>query len=83
MVTDALDTAADKIQDVTADTARKTASTSKKIGNYSVDVTENVAGQAYEGGKWVTVTTWDGTKWVSNRVWYATKKVGRRRQKTP
>ncbi len=46
-----------------------------KIGSYSVDVTENVVGTAYEGGRWLTVKTWDGTKWVSKRAWFKTKKV--------
>ena len=45
-----------------------------KIGSYSVDVTENVVGTAYEGGRWLTVKTWDGTKWVSKRAWFKTKK---------
>lgn len=76
VVTDGLEKAADTTKDVSVDAAKKTASTSKKIGNYSVDVTEGVTGTVYEGGKWFTVTTWDGTKWVSKRVWYATKKAG-------
>ena len=78
VVTDNLEKAADKTKDATADAAKKTATTSKKIGNYSVDVTENVVGQAekpYEAGKYYTVKTWDGTKWVSNRVWFKTKKA--------
>lgn len=75
VVTDGLETAADKTKDVTVDSAKKTGSAAKKIGNYSVETTENVAGSAYEGGKWFMVTTWDGTKWVSKRTWYATKKA--------
>lgn len=75
VVTDKVEDAADKTKDVTVDAAKKTAKTSKKVGSYSIDVTENVAGHAYEGGKYYTVKTWDGTKWVSNRVWYKTKKA--------
>lgn len=73
VVTDALETAADKTKDATVKTAKVAGSESKKFGNHAVNVTENVAGQAYEGGKWFVVTTWDGTKWVSKRVWYANK----------
>jgi hypothetical protein len=69
VVSDGLDTAADK----TAGAAKKAATTSKRIGNYTVDKTENVVGHAYEGGKHYTVKSWDGTKWVSKRVWYKTK----------
>ncbi len=47
----------------------------QKIGNYSVDLSENIAVKSFEGGKWFTVTTWDGTKWVSKKTWYATKKA--------
>jgi len=67
--------AADKTRDVTVDGAKAMASSAKKIGNYTVEVTENVAGQAYEGGKWFVTTTWDGTKWVSKKVLYGTKKA--------
>ena len=66
---------ADKTKDVAVDGAKATASGAKKIGNYTVNVTENVTGHAYEGGKWFVTTTWDGTKWVSKRVWYGTKKA--------
>jgi hypothetical protein len=47
--------------------------TTTKIGNYSVNVTENVQGQSLENGKFYTVTTWDGTKWVSKRTWMPNK----------
>ena len=78
--------AAGKVKDVTVDAADKTGdaasatgkavkSTSKTIGHHTINVTEDVAGTAYEGGKWFMVTTWDGTKWVSKRTWYETKKV--------
>lgn len=75
VVADTAKDVADTTGDVTVAAAKKTVSTSKKIGNYSVNVTENVAGAAYEGGKYFTVKTWDGTKWVSKRVWFATKKA--------
>jgi hypothetical protein len=75
VVTDNLKKAADKTEDATVDGAKKTASTSKKIGSYTINKTESVAGDAYEGGKYYTVKTWDGTKWVSKRVWYKTKRA--------
>jgi hypothetical protein len=75
VVTDGLTTAVDKTKDVSIDAARKTKTTSRKIGEYTVDVTENVAEQAVEGGRWLTVTTWDGTKWVSKKVRFAAKKT--------
>lgn len=70
VVTDGLDTAGDK----TGKAVKVGASKTQKFGNTAVNVTENVAGDVYEGGKYYTVKTWDGTKWVSKRVWYATKK---------
>lgn len=75
VVVDTAKDVADTTGDVAVGAAKKTASTSKKFGNYSVNITENVAGAAYEGGKYFTVKTWDGTKWVSKRVWFATKKA--------
>jgi hypothetical protein len=75
IVTDGLEKAADKTGDAAAATGSAVKSTSKTIGRHAITVTDNVAGAAYEGGKWFTVTTWDGTKWVSKRTWYATKKV--------
>jgi hypothetical protein len=52
-----------------AQAANQAKTTTKKIGNYSVNVTDNVQGQSMENGKFYTVTTWDGTKWVSKRTW--------------
>ena len=75
IVTDSLSKAADKTGDAAAATGSAIKSKSTKFGNTAVNVTENVAGQAYEGGKWFMVTTWDGTKWVTKRTWYATKKA--------
>lgn len=74
VVTDALEKTADKTADVAGDAAKVGKSSAKKFGSHTVNVTENVAGQTYEGGKWFMVTTWDGTKWVSKRTWFATKK---------
>jgi cytochrome c biogenesis protein ResB len=70
VVTDALDKAADK----TAEAAKVGASKTKSFGTHTVNVTDNVAGQAYEGGRWFMVTTWDGAKWVSKRTWFPDKK---------
>lgn len=75
VVTDGLEKAADKTEDAASATAKGVKSTSKKIGRHAVTVTENVAGEVREGGKWFVVTTWDGAKWVSKRTWYATKKA--------
>lgn len=77
VVTDALETAADKTKDATVKTAKVAGSQSKKFGDHTVNITENVAETTYEGGKWFTVTTWDGTKWVSKKVWYANKKAAK------
>ena len=71
IVTDGLATAADKSKQA----AKVGASTTKRFGSNAVSVTENVVGDAYEGGKYHTVTTWDGTKWVSKRAWYKTKDI--------
>ncbi len=76
VVTDGLETAVDKTGDAASATGKAVKSTSKTIGSHAVTITDNVAGSAYEGGKWFVVTTWDGTKWVSKRTWYATKKTG-------
>lgn len=65
---------AEKAADATIDGAKAVGRGAKKFGNKTVEVTDNVVGQAYEGGKWFVVSTWDGTKWVSKRTWYATKK---------
>src|SRR5829696_6203476 len=67
VVTDGLEKAADKTEDAASATGKAVGSTSKKIGNHTINVTENIAGSAYEGGKWFVTTTWDGTKWVSKR----------------
>jgi cytochrome c biogenesis protein ResB len=69
-VTDALDKASVK----TAEAAKVGASKTKSFGTHTVNVTDNVAGQAYEGGRWFMVTTWDGAKWVSKRTWFPDKK---------
>jgi len=61
-------------EDTTVDVAKTTGSGAKKIGEYTVNVTEGVVGQTYEGGKWLVHTSWDGTKWVGKRVWYPNKK---------
>jgi hypothetical protein len=47
----------------------KQTTTSTKIGNYSVNVTEGVTGQNLENGKFLTITKWDGAKWVTKREW--------------
>jgi hypothetical protein len=70
VVTDGLEKAGDETEEAATSGAKKT----KTFGSHAVSTTENIAGQAYEGGKYYTVKTWDGTKWVSKRVWYATKK---------
>jgi hypothetical protein len=44
-------------------------STTTKVGNYNVSITEGVTGQNLENGKYMTVTRWDGTKWASKREW--------------
>lgn len=75
VVTDGLEKAADKTKDEAVEGSKKAASTSKKVGSYSIDVTEGVVGKTYEGGRYYSVKTWDGTKWVSKQVWYATKKA--------
>ncbi|HEY8562875.1 MAG TPA: hypothetical protein VIL74_21030 [Pyrinomonadaceae bacterium] len=72
---DATKKVAGKTKDATVDAAKTTGSGLKKVGNYSVELVDNVKGQAYEGGRWLTTTTWDGTKWVTKRAWYATKKA--------
>jgi hypothetical protein len=49
--------------------ATKPTTTTTKIGNFSVNVTEGVTGQNLENGKFLTVTRWDGSKWVTKREW--------------
>jgi hypothetical protein len=82
VVEDAYDKAAEKTpeiagetKDATVKTGKVAASTTNKIGEYSINVTEGAAGHAYEGGRWLMTSTWDGTKWVSKRIWYPTKKA--------
>jgi hypothetical protein len=49
--------------------ANKPTTTTTKIGNYSVNVTEGATGINLENGKFLTVTRWDGTRWVTKREW--------------
>ena len=53
-------------------TTPKTSTT--KIGNYNVNVSEGVTAQAQtqQSGKFLTVTKWDGSKWVTKREWVPT-----------
>jgi hypothetical protein len=74
VVTDAFKESADKTKEVTSDVAGTAKTKTQAFGKTTVNVTENVAGQTYEGGKWFTVTTWDGAKWVSKREWFPNKK---------
>jgi hypothetical protein len=73
VVTDMLADSANKTNAATA-ADNKPKSTSKSFGGNMVTVTDNVVGQAFEDGKWLTVTNWDGTKWVSKRQWFPNKK---------
>jgi len=60
----------------TAAATAKPATTTTKIGNYSVNVTEGVTAQAapvQENGKFYNVTKWDGTKWVTKREFVPNK----------
>ena len=63
----------DKTKDATVNAAKATASGAKKFGNYTVELTDTVKGETYEGGRWLVVTTWDGVKWVSKRAWFPNK----------
>ena len=56
-------------------TARPTTTTTK-VGNFSINVTEGVTGQNLESGKYLTVTKWDGSKWVTKREWVPNGPVG-------
>ena len=61
-------------QPTTPSTAAQPKTTTTKIGNYSVNVSDNIpAGsmQTMENGKFYNVTTWDGSKWVTTRKWMA------------
>jgi hypothetical protein len=75
VVTDGLEKAVDKTKDVATTAAEKAKKTTKNFGSNTLEVTENIVGQATEGGRYYTVTTWDGAKWVSKQVWFATKKT--------
>ncbi|MGH9819285.1 MAG: hypothetical protein ACRD43_03875, partial [Pyrinomonadaceae bacterium] len=74
VVTDNLVTGADKTKGAATDTASGVKTKSQTIGKTTITVTDNVVGQAYEGGKWLNVTSWDGTKWASKREWFPNKK---------
>jgi len=56
--------------------ANKPTTTTTKIGNFSVNVSEGVTGQNLENGKYLTVTKWDGAKWVTKREWVPNGPVG-------
>jgi uncharacterized protein YktB (UPF0637 family) len=75
VVTDGLQTAADKTKDAASAVADTTKKTAKTFGNRTVEVTEGVVGEGIKQGRYYTVKTWDGTKWVSKQVFYETKKV--------
>jgi uncharacterized protein YktB (UPF0637 family) len=75
VVTDGLQTAADKTKDAAAAVADTTKKTAKSFGNKTVEVTEGVVGEAVKQGRYYTVKTWDGAKWVSKQVFYETKKA--------
>jgi uncharacterized protein YktB (UPF0637 family) len=75
VVTDGLQTAADKTKDAASAVADTTKKTAKSFGNRTVEVTEGVVGQAVKQGRYYTVKTWDGAKWVSKQVFYETKKA--------
>ena len=60
----------------TAEAAKTATTTTKKIGNYSVNITEGVVAQTTpspESGKYYNVTKWDGTKWVTKREFIPNK----------
>jgi len=73
VVTDTLSDAADKTRSATESGAKTTTTKASTFGKNTLNVTENVVGQTYEGGKYLTVTSWDGAKWVSKQVWYPNK----------
>ena len=75
VVTDGLEKAVVKTKDAALVVGEKGKAATKSFGTNTLVVTENVAGQALEGGKYYTVKTWDGAKWVSKQVWFATKKT--------
>src|SRR5262245_39558830 len=51
---DVVTASADKTADVTKDTASAGKSKTQSFGRNTVTVTDNIAGQAYEGGKYLT-----------------------------
>ena len=56
----------------TSATANQPKTTTTKIGNYNVNVSDNIpagTNQTMENGKFYNVTTWDGSKWVTTRKW--------------
>lgn len=73
VVQDALADSADKTKTAAGTAENKIKASSKSFGGNTVNVTENVAGETYEGGRWLTVTTWDGVKWVSKQKWFPNK----------
>lgn len=75
VVTDNLQTAADKTKDTASAVADTTKKTAKSFGNKTVEVTEGVVGEGIKQGRYYTVKTWDGAKWVSKQVFYETKKA--------
>ncbi len=75
VVTDGLQTAADKTKDAASAVADTTKKTAKSFGNKTVEVTEGVIGESIKQGRYYTVKTWDGAKWVSKQVFYETKRV--------
>jgi len=74
VVTDMLTDSADKTKNMASGVGASVVTKTQKIGNATISVTDNVTGQAYEGGKWFMVSTWDGAKWVSKREWFPNKK---------
>src|SRR3982750_630346 len=60
VVTDTLGDAASKTKSATESGVKTTTSKAQTFGKNSVNVTESIAGQTYEGGKYLTVTSWDG-----------------------
>ena len=74
VVTDSLANAADKAKDAGTATGTAVKTSTQKIGKTTINVTDNVAGEAYEGGRWLTTSTWDGTKWAYKRLWFPNKK---------
>lgn len=74
VVTDSLTNAGDKTRSTASVSASAVKTKSQTIGNSTINVTDNVTGEAYEGGRWLTTSTWDGSKWVYKRLWFPNKK---------